>query len=133
MRDHRNIRETILNAVAKKQGNTELNLIPLDKDYDDLTSQMMDLFHQNKTIYFQKDQIDSKLLEMFGDKKLYDRLGFQGRNQILDILKEKKIVTEYWAKENSKKIQDGIFEIEDELGTASRQYLPDWERTICSP
>ena len=37
---------------------------------------------------------------MFGDKMLYTRVGSEGRDQILAILIEKDIVTQYWAKEN---------------------------------
>ena len=77
----------------------ELNLIPSPEDHQEVSRQMMDLFFQNKKIYYRKDDIFPALKSLFENDPVYDRVGLKGRDEILNVLIEEVAIKEYWTVE----------------------------------
>lgn len=84
-------------SVKMKQN--ELNLIPSPEDHQEVSRQMMDLFFQNKKIYYRKDDIFPALKSLFENDPVYDRVGLKGRDEILNVLIEEVAIKEYWTVE----------------------------------
>ena len=121
------IRPLIESAAVKKQH--ELDPAPTKQDYEEVTALMVELFAKNKTSYFQEDQIRSSLKSElsrsysarrpdsrgdYADKiKQIDRIGLEGRDEILRILKEKEIVNEFDPKNLKKNLHGHIVFIEN--------------------
>ena len=103
------IHALIESAAVKKQH--ELDPAPTKQDYEEVTALMVELFTKNKTKYYQEDQIipslksdvwsqyQSRSINSRKDevdpRKQIDRVGLEGRDAILRVLKEKQIVNEF--------------------------------------
>ena len=107
------IHALIESAAVKKQH--ELDPAPTKQDYEEVTALMVELFTKNKTKYYQEDQIipslksdvwsryqsrsnDSRKDEV-DPRTQIDRVGLEGRDAILRVLKEKQIVNEFDPKD----------------------------------
>ena len=99
------IRALIESVAVKKQ--QELEPQPSKKDYEDVTVFMIELFAKHKTRYFSEDEIipslknDLWLRGMGSTSSFYkqiDRVGLQGRDAILSVLKEKQMLNEFHPK-----------------------------------
>ena len=73
--------------------------LPTTEDHQEVSRQMMDLFFQNKEIYYHEDDIFPALKSIFKNDPIYDRVGLKGRDEILSVLKEKIAIKEYWTVE----------------------------------
>ena len=109
------IQKLIESAAVKKRH--ELDPAPTKEDYEEVTELMVEFFAKFKTIFYQEDQIIpslkndlhwSKYESKKSDSptKLLDRIGLEGRDDILRVLKEKQIVNEFDPK-NLKKNHHG--------------------------
>ena len=121
------IRALIETVAVKKQ--QELEPEPTKKDFEEVTVFMVDFFAKHKTRYFSADEIMLSLKidlwsrfdssDQSDPTKQIDRIGLEGRDAILSVLKEKQIVNEFHPK-CIKKNSDGhivfIDENEDQSG-----------------
>lgn len=105
-----NLRAAIGSAVVKKQN--ELKLVPSTKDYEDVSGFMVEFFSKNPKLYFKEEKIIPSLKKMFPDKTAIDRIGLKGRDEILSVLKEKRIIMNYEACSIKKDQAGNIISIE---------------------
>ena len=112
------IRALIESVAVKKQ--QELEPQPSKKDYEDVTLFMIELFAKHKTRYFSEDEIIPSLKRdlRFSDRRSnetekIDRIGMEGRDAILSVLKEKQMLKEFYPK-CVKKNNDGDIVLIDE-------------------
>ena len=112
------IQKLIESAAVKKRH--ELDPAPTKEDYEEVTELMVEFFAKFKTIFYQEDQIIpslkndlhwSKYESKKSDSptKLLDRIGLEGRDDILKVLKEKQIVNEFDPKNLKKNHRGHIF------------------------
>ena len=92
-----NLRGAIGSAVERKQH--ELKLLPTTEDHEKVSGQMMELFFDNKKIYYHEEHIFPALKLMYKNDPIYDRVSLKGRDEILSVLKEKIAIKEYWTVE----------------------------------
>ena len=112
------IRALIESVAVKKQ--QELEPKPSKQDYEDVTVFMIELFAKHKTRYFSEDEIIPSLKRdlRFSDRRSnetekIDRIGMEGRDAILSVLKEKQMLNEFYPK-CVKKNNDGDIVLIDE-------------------
>ena len=92
------IRALIETAAVKKH--QELEPEPTKQDYEEATSSMIELFAEKKIKYYPLDQIIPALKARSSNpnNKAFDRIGLEGIDAILSVLKEKQIVKEFHPK-----------------------------------
>ena len=97
------IRALIENVAVKKQ--QELEPEPTEKDFEDVTVFMVDFFAKHKEIYYPEDEIIPTLKRDLRSRfnsseptRKIDRIGLEGRDAILSVLKQKRIVKEFRPK-----------------------------------
>ena len=91
------IRALIETAAVKKY--QELEPEPTQQDYEEATALMVHLFAHFKTKYFLEDEIIPSIQKLPKNGKVLDRIGLEGRDIILSVLKEKQIVNEFDSKD----------------------------------
>ena len=95
---NQSIRALIETAAVKK--NQQLEPEPTKQDYEKVTESMVELFAEKKTKYYPLDQIIPALKARSSNpnNKAFDRIGLEGIDAILSVLKEKQIVKEFHPK-----------------------------------
>ena len=116
-KSNQNFRAVIELAAEKKQ--QELRLVPTSEDYKEVTEYMIELFAKNQKIYYKKSSLLSKLKKTIPNNTAIDRIGLKGRDEILSVLKEKKIVKEHYASFVTKDQSGQIISIVQGLGSCS--------------
>ena len=89
------LREAIGNAADKKL--QDFKLIPTTKDYEEVTGYLIELFTKTQGIYHDYKTIIPKLKQVYPRRTAIDRIGPEGLDEILSVLKEKRIITEHRA------------------------------------
>ena len=95
---NQSIRELIGSVAVKKH--QELEPQPTKHDYEDVTKSMVELFAKTKAKYYPIDKIIPALKANSNNpnNKVFDRIGLEGIDAILSVLKEKQIVKEFHPK-----------------------------------
>ena len=83
------IRAIIARAAYKKQQ----EFLPSTQDYEDVTALMIEYFWENSGFYQRKENILTELKKIEPKNKVFNRVGSDGRDEILSVLVEKKILT----------------------------------------
>ena len=114
----------LIESVAVKKQH-EFDPAPTREDYEEVTALMVEFFTKNQKNYYQEDQIISSLkrdvwsrsYDSKKDKadphKHINRIGLEGRDAILSVLKEKQIIIEFDPKNLKKNHQGKIVLVEN--------------------